>query len=81
MKYCCTECFKDPFLKEIIVKFGEKGNCDFCGAKDVQIYDISEQNLVSDKIIELLQIYESSSLPESKPLKIALRDAFARTAR
>lgn len=74
MKYCCTECFKDPFLKEIIVKFGEKGNCDFCGAKDVQIYDISEQNLVSDKIIELLQIYESSSLPESKPLKIALRD-------
>lgn len=74
MKYCCTECFKDSFLKETITEFGEKGNCDFCGAKDVQVYDISVQNPVSDKIIELLQIYECSSFSEAKPLKIALHD-------
>lgn len=74
MKYCCINCFKDTYIKELISKFGTKGNCDFCGAKGVAVYDISAPNDVSEKIIELIQIYDSSSRPEAKPLKIALRD-------
>ena len=71
---CCVNCFKDPFLQDTIKKLGEIGNCDFCSSKNVAVYDISVQNEVSEKILELLQAYEPSDFPEAKQLKYALHD-------
>ncbi len=72
--FCCEECFKDIFIKNTIQRLGTMGNCDFCSAKNVKIIDISNSNVISDNIIELLQLYSISNDKKAKPLKKALRD-------
>jgi hypothetical protein len=72
---CCINCFKDTFIKEVIKKEGKKGNCDFCPGKDTFVLDIAkESNPVSEKIIQLVEIYSPSKDPEAKLLKESLRD-------
>jgi hypothetical protein len=36
---CCTNCFKDNFLRITIDKIGEKNNCFFCGAQNNKCID------------------------------------------
>lgn len=72
--FCCEKCFKDTFIKNTIQKLGSIGNCDFCSAKNVKIFDISYSNEISDKIIELLQLYDVSNDSNAKPLKEILQD-------
>ena len=36
---CCIDCFKDSEIREIIHKYGTRGNCDFCSAKNIDVYD------------------------------------------
>ena len=71
---CCVHCFKDPLLQKTITEFGIIGDCDFCSSKNVPVYDISNQNELSDKIIDLIQIYEASFHEDAKPLKKSLHD-------
>ncbi|MDR0853635.1 MAG: RES family NAD+ phosphorylase [Clostridiales Family XIII bacterium] len=64
---CCEKCFTDVELRNRISVLNKKGNCDYCGAEDVNIYDVEldEQNMAED-FLELLDIYKHSSLLESK---------------
>lgn len=72
---CCIECFNDSEIRKIIHIYGAKGNCDFCSAKNVDVYDISNfPNMISDKIVSLIQIYSRSQRPDARYLKEALRD-------
>lgn len=72
---CCVECFKDSHIRNTIEKYGDVGNCDFCSAKGVKIYDISlKPNPISDMIMSLVQTYSVSDMDEAKMLKESLRD-------
>lgn len=71
---CCIECFKDAHIRETIKKNGTKGNCDFCSAKNVPTYDISNSTLLSDKIVGLVQAYTVSTEEDAKTLKEALKN-------
>ena len=71
---CCVRCFKDILLRKTIEEFGTIGDCDFCSSRNVKVYDISSQNEIADKIIDLIQTYDTSSCKEAKPLKVALHD-------
>lgn len=35
MSLCCTECFNDKYVQKYIEENGKKGDCDFCGEKNV----------------------------------------------
>ena len=72
---CCVECFKDTHIRDTIEKNGTLGDCDFCSAKSIHTYDISNSsNLISDKVINLVQAYSVSDSKNAKPLKESLRD-------
>lgn len=71
---CCIRCFKDSLLQKTIEEFGTIGDCDFCSSRNVKVYDISSQNEISDKIIDLIQTYDVSLCKEAKQLKVALHD-------
>lgn len=38
---CCTKCFKDPEIKDIVKGYNLIGNCDFCRNSNVHICDIN----------------------------------------
>ena len=71
---CCIHCFSDSHVKDTINRLGEIGDCDFCSAKGVKVFDISNSNLISDKIIDLLQAYVESDDIDAKPLLQAIKD-------
>lgn len=71
---CCIECFKDTHIRDTIKKNGTIGNCDFCSAKNVPTYDISNSTILSDKIVGLVQAYTVSTEEDAKPLKEALKN-------
>lgn len=52
--YCCEKCFKDNEITSIIESNGLKGDCDFCGAKNVNIISVNNENIVSnlEKVID-----------------------------
>jgi len=72
---CCIDCFRDAHIRTTIEKNGYVGNCDFCDSRGVAVYDISDpSNPISEKIIELVQLYSVSDDIKAKSLKYALRD-------
>lgn len=71
---CCIRCFSDSHIKDTINRLGAIGDCDFCSAQGVKVFDISNPNLISDKIIGLIQAYEESDDIDAKPLLQALKD-------
>ena len=72
---CCINCFNDDVIRDIIKIYGTKGDCDFCSSKNICVYDISEStNMISDKILSLIQIYSPSDHPDARLLKEILRD-------
>lgn len=57
---CCVECFCDPEIRTMISKNDEKGDCDFCGKKNVSICHVDEQSDLSDLISAVLSMYEEA---------------------
>lgn len=65
---CCVRCFKDAEIIDIIKNRKTKGNCDFCGSKNISIYQLDADSTLADMFGELLDIYTTaSSLPASFP--------------
>ena len=72
---CCIDCFYDSQIRSTIELQRNFGDCDFCDSKNIAVIDVDDPlNPISEKIIELLQLYSASTTAEAKPLKIALRD-------
>lgn len=75
MKKCCLNCFKDLHIRETIEKHGFIDNCDFCSSQNIHVIDISKaDNLLSEKINGIIQVYAFSDASYAKPLKQALHD-------
>jgi len=74
MMHCCINCFVDGYLQDIILKLGTTGDCDYCKAKDVPVYDISGTDEISEKIRRLIQIYEPSTRDNARFLWESLKD-------
>ncbi|MGD1008250.1 MAG: RES family NAD+ phosphorylase [Ignavibacteriaceae bacterium] len=55
MKNCCTQCFKDYYLKETIIRFNKKKDCDYCNAKNVFVIDT---NILQEYFEPFLNLYE-----------------------
>ena len=72
---CCVECFCDNEIRTIIESYKRIGNCGFCSAKDVFVYDIADApNPISDMIISVLDTYVTSNHSDAKPLKNSLSE-------
>lgn len=66
--FCCTNCFCDSEVKAIIEGRKLKGNCDFCGSKNTFVYDIDQDETLTDMFGELLDTYTPvTSLPDTFP--------------
>ena len=46
--YCCANCFSDPEIKAIINGYRHSGDCDFCGSKDVNVYDMERDSTIAE---------------------------------
>lgn len=55
---CCIECFCDLPIRTMIEAGGKKGECDFCGKKDVFICSLDQQSDLSDLVSDVINIYE-----------------------
>jgi hypothetical protein len=66
---CCSMCFIDVEIKDIIESLKKRGNCSVCGKEDVFIYDTNVPNTDIIQLFDgLLDIYTpSSSLPDNFP--------------
>ncbi|MBE5965871.1 MAG: RES domain-containing protein [Lachnospiraceae bacterium] len=65
---CCVRCFNDAEIIDIIKNKKTKGNCDFCGSKNVYVYHLDSDSVLSDMFGELLDIYTAvSGLPNTFP--------------
>ncbi len=53
---CCSECFSSNYIKNIINSNNQKGNCDFCGSKNVSIYNPEELSLMFQNILDLYEV-------------------------
>lgn len=66
--YCCINCFCDSEIKDIIKGNKKIGNCDFCGSKKTNVYEIGQDNLIPDMFDGLLDTYMPiSNLPDDFP--------------
>ncbi len=54
---CCENCFKDTEIKAVIKSLNQKGNCAVCLKRNVFVYDISQNNILTDMFNEFLEIY------------------------
>lgn len=65
---CCINCFKDMEIREIVFGKKTKGKCNFCGKDNTYIYNIGEDNTLTELFEELLDIYTPEiSLPATFP--------------
>ena len=65
---CCSNCFCDSEIKEIIEAGKTKGKCDFCGASNAFVYDIEQNETLAEMFDDLLNTYTPiSSLPDDFP--------------
>jgi hypothetical protein len=65
---CCARCFRDAEIIDIIKNQKAKGNCDFCGSKNVHVYDLDPDPTLADMFGELLEIYTMAvNLPVGFP--------------
>ena len=69
---CCSNCFADPEIKAIID--GSKtngrriGNCDFCGSRNVSVYEIGKDRTIEELFDGIFDIYSPvSDLPDDFP--------------
>lgn len=59
---CCTSCFTSSYLTNIIQSNKEKGNCDFCGTENTNVYLAKELLPFFRNIFNLYKVDESSKL-------------------
>ena len=66
--FCCSNCFSDSEIKAIIDTNKKVGNCDFCGSKNVNVYELGQDQTISDMFDGLLDTYMPvSNLPDYFP--------------
>lgn len=66
--FCCSNCFLDSEIKAIINGNKEIGNCDFCGSRNVHVYEIGKDQTLAELFEDLLDVYSPiSELPTSFP--------------
>ncbi len=66
--FCCNNCFTDVEIKAIINGNKQTGTCDFCGSKNVQLYELGKDQTVAELFNGLLDIYTPASyLPDDFP--------------
>lgn len=51
----CIRCFKDSELRNLIRKSGEKGGCNYCGARNVPIISLLD---LGDMLRDVAAIYD-----------------------
>ena len=44
--FCCSNCFSDSEIKAIIDTNKKVGNCDFCGSKNVNVYELGQDQTI-----------------------------------
>ena len=72
MKFCCTNCFHDRFLKKQILGFSDKiGNCNYCNSSNINILNIEKLQDFFEIIIELYE--EKIPFPTLKIRKMSSR--------
>ena len=62
MTVCCTECFRDPFLRALIEKEGVVGACDFCGQRS---HLVVAPNTLAEYFKRLFALYDVIPAPPS----------------
>lgn len=66
--FCCTNCFADGEVKAIIDGYKFTGTCDFCGKHNVHVYEIGQDEILSELFDGILDIYTPAvSLPNNFP--------------
>lgn len=70
--FCCSNCFADSEIKAIID--GPKpqgrtiGNCDYCGSRNVSLYEIGKDRTIEELFDSIFDIYSPiSDLPNDFP--------------
>ena len=53
MSKCCTECFSDEYLQDLIRDEGQSGECSFCGSTNVHVISPEELQYYFDPLINL----------------------------
>jgi len=72
---CCTQCFLDNQIREIITRLNLTGNCDFCSSQDVSVYPVGERTEIEELLESVIDLYaETDSAPDAKPLYDALSE-------
>lgn len=71
---CCINCFSDSHVKRLLRNAAQIGECDFCHSKDVYISNVDSDSEVISRIIELLDLYETSADVRAKNIEDALSD-------
>lgn len=66
MSSCCQHCFQDPRLQGIIAVSGARGDCDFCGATDTEIYDLQQHDDIQRLIAQVCSLYELDPNPSQQ---------------
>ncbi len=61
---CCTNCFNDKNIIEIIERKGQIGKCDFCNSEVNKSIEVS---IIADNFFPLFELYEPKHLSEDFP--------------
>jgi hypothetical protein len=59
MSNCCTECFNDSILKDHINSNGTQGNCNYCGAQNVNCINPEDLEDIFTPLVKLYDIVEN----------------------
>lgn len=59
---CCSECFSNNYLKNIINSNSAKGNCNYCDSMDVSVYNPVELSLFFQPILDLFSVNQEGNL-------------------
>ena len=66
--FCCCNCFADAEIKAIINGNKAVGNCDFCGSKNIYVYELGKDQTIAELFDGLLDIYTPiADLPSGFP--------------
>jgi hypothetical protein len=59
---CCSECFNSTYIKAIINSYKTKGDCDFCGSKNTNIYSPRELGINFSAFLEIYEVDNDEGL-------------------
>lgn len=77
---CCIGCIESHYLKQIILTNNSSGDCDFCGSKNVNIYNSEELNVFFKGLLDLYEgDEEKGDAIESQILKDFPEKVFTQT--